>query len=136
VALTPLSSFSHNGRPAPGGVELVSGEKTVRFATGMDEVYLEDGSHEPIDDLTGTLAAFERNNRITVNDSGAADRAGAEVAYVDATVPFFSNEEGGAAIFSVESAPIVLRDPQYQPGDDVGARRWDGGRNRLGARGV
>ena len=111
---TPTISFvagpDTSAFPAPGGVELVSGETTIRFATGLDEVYVEDGSHEPIADLTGTLAALERNNRITINDSGAADLAGAEVAYVDATVPFFSNEEGGAAIFSVESAPIVLRD--------------------------
>ena len=86
------------------------GETTVRFATGIDEVYVEDGSHEPIGDLTSTLAAFDRNNRIAVNATGSADLAGSEMAYIDATVPFFSNEEGGAAIFSVASAPIVLRD--------------------------
>ncbi len=135
---TPNVSFvagpETNAFPSPGGVQLQMGETAVRFATGIDEVYVEDGSHEPIGDVASVLEAFDRNARIKVNGTGSADLAGTDVAYVDATVPYYANEEGGGAIFSVASAPIVLRDLTTSRDDD-GARRRVGGSHRIGSGG-
>jgi hypothetical protein len=106
VADAGVSAF-----PSPGGAALSIGDTSIRLATGIEDVYVEEGSREPIGtDAASVFAAFERNERIFINETGTATVGGMEAAYVDATVPYFANEEGGAAIFSVASAPIMLND--------------------------
>lgn len=106
VAGEDLTAF-----PSPGGVSMIVGDTTLRIATGVDEVYVEEGSQEPIGaDVDSILDAFERNDRTFVEDSGSMELGGTEVAYADITVRFFENIEGGAPIFGIDSAPLFLND--------------------------
>lgn len=100
-----------NAFPSAGGALVSIRDIGVRFATGITDVYVGRGDQEPLgEDLSGLLEAFARNDRIAISETGTSEIGGSEATFVDFTLPYDANIEGGTPILSADASPLFIPD--------------------------
>lgn len=95
----------------PGGWQLISGRTVVRFGSGFNQVFVENGALEPVGaDLEAIVAQIERNNRFDLGSAEEVEIAGLPAVTMDADVIYENNEEGGASIVAVDQSSLFVPD--------------------------
>ena len=95
----------------PGGWQLISGRTVLRFGSGFNQVFVENGVLEPVGpDLEAIVAQIDRNNRFDLGSAEEVEIAGLPAVTMDADVIYENNEEGGASIVAVDQSSLFVPD--------------------------